>query len=816
MKKINFDFDWEFFPAKLDFFGWSPAGEPKKVNLPHDFTIETDTTPDCADGAATGYYKGGIGCYKKNFEVPEEWVGKNVVIQIDGSYMNTEISINGNVALLRPSGYSPYYFEIGEYLKFGEVNTVQIITDSSIEKNSRWYSGSGLYRHVDLLVGNRLHIEPWGIFVKTDSIIENDAVLSIETTVKNSNEISKSIKIVVSVFDKENNLVANGQSVGVVKAGKVETFTSRVVIENAKLWDLDSPNLYHVEAEVLEDGFVIDSYKAGFGIRTISVDPVHGFRLNFKPLKIKGGCIHHDNGILGAKAFDDAEYRKMKLHKDNGYNAIRCAHNPPSKGLLEACDRLGLLVMDEAFDMWNMGKNTHDYHLHFNEWWERDLEAMIMRDRNHPSIIMWSTGNEIPERTGISNGAMWSKKLADKVKSLDDTRFVTTGVCGVFPPFEEIEKIFAEKAKLLEEDRDPEVEGAVQDFMDNDYVKENFLSVTKEHCAPLDVVGYNYLEYMYEKTNREYPERVICGTESFPLAYASVWENVLKYPHVIGDFTWTSHDYIGEAGIGKAFYTDKQVKEMRMISHMSDFPWRTANCGDFDLCGFGRPQLEYRKIIWGSGETYIAVRNPENFGKFEELSNWGWPDVSHHWNWKGFEGKNISLDIYSKADEVEIFVNGISKERKQVNKDNGYRTRFTLSYEPGEIKAVSYISGQKKSDDVIKTTGEPVKIKLTSDRDVVTADGQSLVFVKVEYVDSEDIVVPTVCDEITATVTGEGVMEALGSANPKAHENYTSGKFTTFEGKALAVIRSNQNKGEITLSITSEKYGKEKIAIQSV
>ena len=816
MQKINFDFDWEFGMAKLDFFGWSMEGEVQKVNLPHDFTIKNNADKDCPNAESSGYFTGNTGCYKKSFEVPEEWNGGKAYLEIDGAYMNTEISVNGNSVSVRPNGYSPYNVEITDYLEYGKTNSFQIVTDNSSEKNSRWYSGSGIYRHVNILVGDKIYIAPWGVFAKTVNVIDKVATLMVEVTIENKKAKKQNVRVDINVNSEEETCVAFGDTTVTIPAFTSEKVRVKLFVKDANLWDIDNPYLYKIVSRIKKADKIIDSEEITFGIRTISMDAVHGFRLNSKEVKLKGGCVHHDNGLLGAAAFDDAEYRKMKLHKDNGYNAIRCAHNPPSKGLLDACDKLGLLVMNESFDTWRIGKCPHDYHLNFDEWWERDTTAMVMRDRNHPSIIMWSIGNEIPERSGISEGAIWSKRQADLVRSIDDSRFVISGVCGIFPPQEEIGKIFAAKAKELGENTEAQKEGAVQDFMDNDYVKENFLSVTEDYCAPLDVVGYNYLDFLYEKTGEVMPNRVICGTESFPLNIAQVWELVERFPYVIGDFTWTSFDYIGEAGIGKVFYSDEPVKEMRMISHMSEFPWRTANCADFDICGFGKPQLYYRRIVWGSGETYIAVRNPEIFGKFEELSSWGWPDVSHSWNWNEYEGKSVAVDIYSMAEEVELFINGISKGKKTVTKESGYRTRFETIYEKGEVKAISYIAGQKISDDCIKTVGAPKKIRVTPETSKINADGQSLCYVKIEIVDEKDNYIPNVEVEILAKVEGDGVLEGFGSGNPKTADNYASGICSTYEGRAIAIIRSGKNKGEVTLIISSEHFSEVKTNISTV
>jgi len=691
MKRESFDFDWMFGFGKPAFFGYEITKEMGLVDLPHDYTISSTPTEDSLNEQSTGYYNGGRGYYRKSIFVPSDIGDKITILAIDGAYANSEVSVNDNVVSLRPYGYSPYNVDLTEYLVKGKNNEIRIVTDNTIEQNSRWYTGSGLYRHVDILTGGPLHIKPWGIFATTEEITGGNALPNIETTLENMTACSKDVTIKVTLHGNEDTVLAWGTAKISMNRNSKESISVKLLVENAILWDTITPNLYNIVVELMVDGEVIDRDNVSFGIRTITANAKTGLLLNGKSIKLKGGCIHHDNGIIGSRANDTAEYRKVKLHKDNGYNALRCAHNPPSRGLLNACDKLGVLVIDEAFDMWNMAKNPHDYHMHFMSWWERDLEAVILRDRNHPCIIMWSIGNEIPERGGLSSGAKWSNTLAKKVRTLDESRFVTQGICGIGPQLIEMEEL----TQYFQNFKNDQKEGAntPQESMDENYVDEFLLPKTEGFCSPMDIVGYNYLERLYEKSHEVFPNRIICGTESFPTAMDTVWNYVEKLPYVIGDFTWTSFDYIGEAGIGQANYYDTDV-ENESKSFSSNFPWRLSNCSDFDICGFERPQLSYRRIVWGSKETFIAVRNPVNFGKSEVLNRWGWPDVENIWDYPEYENCDIEVDVYSAAEEVELFANEVSVGKKRLIKEDRFTAKFQLKYNSGTLKAVSYIDGK--------------------------------------------------------------------------------------------------------------------------
>lgn len=792
MLRTNFDSAWSV--SKVGRFANPQDNVPQLVDLPHDYSIGTDCSANNVTGSANGYYDGYAVSYVKYLDAPEEWSGQHIFLDIDGAYMNSEVYINGNTVAHRPYGYAPYQAELTDYIKFGEENEIKVIVNNSAVPNTRWYSGTGLYRHVDLLRCGDISIAPWGVYARTESVTDGDATVVVEVNVKNSTGRKQYPTVFVEICDESEVTVASGHFRVAVEPSSENKGFVRMLVENAKLWDIDCPELYKIKATVFDGDCEADTDEAIFGIRTISVDVKRGFRLNGKTIKLKGGCIHHDNGILGSAAFDDADYRRVKLHKDNGFNALRSAHNPPSRGLLEACDKLGMLFMDETFDMWNEGKNINDYHLYFAQWWEKDVDAMVLRDRNHPSVIMWSLGNEIPEHGGRSDGWLWSQKIAARIRMNDNTRFITSAVNNVEP-------YGKENLELMKKQGGFSFTGPVMQQFNHD----NFSDMTDGYTAPLDIVGYNYVDYLYDEQSERYKNRVMCGHESFPMSADLLWQEVLSRPNLIGDFTWTSFDYIGEAGIGKVDYVDGDEDSISPMSAFSSaYPWRLANDADFDICGFDKPQLHYRKIVWGSDETYIAVRNPEDFGKAEVVSQWGWPGVRHSWNWaEASVGKSVSLDVYSAADEVELIVNGKSIGRKPAGKDNRFTAKFITEYVPGTVAAVSYIDGKEISRDTVVTAGAPEKIILVPEKTVAAADGQSLNFVRVAVVDKDGKRVPGSCVKLCAVIDGDAVLQAFGSANPKATENYTSGEFTSFDGLALAIIRSGKTAGRVKLVIKS-------------
>lgn len=802
MNRQSMDREWEFDRVTNAHAQTDELQRKKVVHLPHDFTIETDTYPDSPGGAATGYYGGGIGFYTKLLNIPVDAVDQRVLIAFDGSYMNTTVVLNGHRVTGHHYGYTPFHADLTPYMKPGQPNRLTVTVNNDALPNSRWYSGSGLYRHVDMLTAPYLHISPWGIYAHTSHIVDGTAFVIVETTVENHTAKPAHVWVGIRMEKESGGEIAGSGRVRIyVPAGEKRTGRVTVLVDNAQLWDIDSPNLYKITAVLSNDQGHLDQDTVMFGIRTISVDVKNGFMLNGRTVKLKGGNVHHDNGILGAASYWDSEYRKMKHHKDNGFNAIRCAHNPPSRDMLDVCDRLGLLVINEAFDMWTMEKKTHDYSLYFKNNWKADMEALILRDRNHPSIIMWSTGNEVNERGGLSSGYQWAYELAAWVRELDPTRPVMNGLCTFYTGLED-----GDQVKYYEEQNPQDSAGFIN--FDTPFGQRIWGDYTEAFCSPLDVVGYNYLIHQYEACGADFPNRVICSTESIARDMDKYWEGVERYSYIIGDFAWTSYDYIGEAGLGKSIYADPdKADELRKKLHVSPYPWRLSYDADFDLCGFARPQLAYRRIVWGSQETYIASHYPENYGKTELLSGWGWSECDHTWSWDGYEGKPVRVDVYSAAEEVELFLNGISVGRQSAGVKNRFTARFELIYESGSLEAVGYSSsGERISSDIVTSAREPYGIRLIPERNELAANGQSLCYVVVEIIDREGNRVPNAEMPATAEVKGEGALVAFGTGRPQTTENYTSGQFTSFKGRLLAIIRAGYESGTSVLSVNVDGF----------
>jgi len=539
MTKKNFNSQWNF---KFN-------GKTETVDLPHDYSIgqKRDTKAFC--GTHGGFFPGGDGVYRKNFYAPDD--GRKVFLEFEGVYMNAAVSVNHSLVMFHPYGYTSFICDLTPYLHRGLDNLINVNVSNNAQPNSRWYTGSGIYRNVWLMTAGNIYIAPYGVFVSTPDLSTAD----IAVTLNNSSGSQEKIILRNTIFDKNGQNAGLSESEYIINPGE-NIFNCKINIPNAMQWSVDSPSLYTLKSEIICAGTVLDIAETVFGFRTISFDAANGFMLNGKKLNLKGGCVHHDCGLLGSASFNRAEERKVELLKQSGFNAVRCAHNPPSPAFLDACDKQGMLVINEAFDMWRREKTPYDYHLHFDDWWKRDMQSMIFRDRNHPGIILWSTGNEIEERDGRSDGYYWAKELADYVRSLDNTRPVTNALCGLWA-----ESIFT-----------PEQKKAAQE--------DEFAFFTTKFAEPLDVVGYNYLLGRYESDGIKFPNRIIYGSESFPIECFDNWEAVEKFSFVAGDFVWTALDYLGEAGLGRVHYDGKDPW------HCSGYPWHQAYCGDIDICGF--------------------------------------------------------------------------------------------------------------------------------------------------------------------------------------------------------------------------------------
>jgi beta-galactosidase len=776
--KTCFDKDWRFHLAEEPTTFWSSwvtrefdDQSWRRLDLPHDWSIELPRDPKSPGGSEGGFFVDGVGWYRKRFTVPESWGDKRVAITFDGVFKNAEIWVNDRYVDRHPYGYSSFTLDLTRYLEVGAENLVAVRVDNSAPKHSRWYSGSGIYRHVWLLVRDPVHVAEGGIFVTTPEVSAGSALVRLETTVVNESDAPKGVTVHWIVRGPEGEECGGGEVEAEIPAGASHAFMQELRLSEPSLWSPDHPSLHGLQVDVRVGDAVVDADSTAFGVRSIEFSATGGFLLNGEPLTMRGGCVHHDCGPLGAMSIDRAEERKVEVLKASGFNAVRCAHNPPAPAFLDACDRLGMLVIDEAFDNWRERSTPNDYHLVFDDWWQRDLDSMVLRDRTHPSIIMWSIGNEVTER-GLPWGAEMARRLAERVRLLDPTRPVTSAA-NSWPDWEQVDAFFAE----------------------------------------LDVCGYNYLVDRYEEDHRRHPERIIVGTETFASQAYEYWRAAERLPHVVGDFVWTALDYLGEAGIGGSWLEGDEEAPAE-DGWLPGWPWHQAFCGDIDICGWKRPPSYYRDLLWHSPDAlYIGVHAPVPEGRKVARLGWGWPDVEASWTWPGLEGRELQVDVYSACDEVELLLNGESVGRKAMTNEDRLIATFTTPYAAGELRAVGYRGGAKVAEHSLVTCGPAQSLRLTADRSPIYADPNDLAYITVEAVDAEDRPAPTADHVARFTVTGPGCLAALGSSNPRHTEAYRGDRHRLFRGRCLAIVRPGDQAGEIRLRAEADGLAAAEISI---
>lgn len=774
-RKQLFDYNWKFFlgdtpEAKTNDFndaGW------RKLDLPHDWSIEGKIHPKNATGGGGGYFPAGIGWYRKTFQVPDEWKVKKTAIYFEGVYMNSEVFINGKSLGVYPYGYSSFSYDLTPYLNFGKENVIAVRVDNSQQMNSRWYSGSGIYRHVWMIVADPVHVVHWGVDISTAEVSSKKATVLVKTKVKNETASAQNVIVKALFWNKDSKSAGNGQVQVELPAHSEKEITQTIQVSNPKLWTPETPNLYQAQIQVVKDKKVLDDTKIGFGIRSIKFTAEHGFQLNGKTVKINGGCVHHDNGCLGAAAFDRAEERKVELLKAGGFNAVRTSHNPPSEAFLDACDKLGLLVMDESFDCWKIGKNNNDYAKYFNQWWQRDLEAMVSRDLNHPSIIMWSIGNEIPER-GKPEAVKTAAMLIDALKKIDNTRPVTSAV--------------------VENGKD--------------------WTIMDSLMAVHDVAGYNYHLWNAPEDHKRVPSRIIVQTESYPKDAFKNWKLVQENNYVIGDFVWTAMDYLGESGIGRWYYSGDVPGE-----HWEHdfFPYHGAYCGDVDLIGWRKPISHYRSMLYNNNEKlYMAVREPAPEPLEIKETWWSvWP-TWESWTWPVFEGKTVQVEVYSKYPKVRLYLNNKLVGEQTTTREQQFMATFPIPYSPGLLKAVGVENDKEMESAILQTAGDGAKIKLTADRREILANGQDLSYITIEITDKDGVFQPNAANRLHFKIEGPGVIAGVDNADIKDFEQYVGNTRKAWHGRALVVIKSNHQAGEIKLSVTSDGLEGKNIVIKSM
>ena len=785
-----FDFGWQF----------THNGKTVNVDLPHDWDIfEGPRSGKGATGTGGGWFEGGKGEYRKTFKTPG---GEVVKLHFEGVYQKAEVYVNGQKAGQHHYGYTPFTVDITPFLKLknskieklkNELNEVVVKVDNSEQPNCRWYSGSGIYRHVWLETMPALHIAENGVFVTTPEVSADKAKVQVEVTVQNegltpnpsrggegSSYSINDVNVEVILRDMAGTAIHKlSQPLGELAKESETKSVFTFGINNPKLWSPESPYLYTAEVSLstpLSPARGGGGEAVKFGVRTFSFDAERGFVLNGQKVLINGACVHHDDGVLGARAFDDAEIRKVRQMKEAGFNLIRTSHNPTTRAFLDACDSIGMLVIDEAFDGWRTQKNPYDYSTVIDSCFRQDIHAMVLRDRNHPSIISWSIGNEVIERKDI-RVVYTARQMKKAIHEYDTTRPVTEALCAW--------------------DRDWEI--------------------YDPHAEVLDVVGYNYMIFKHASDHERDPKRVMWQTESYPRDAFRNWAVANDFPYVVGDIVWTGLDYLGESGIGRNYYKGEREGESWIEGGQPE--WHGAPCGDVDITGWRKPISHYREMLWKTrnmpmyewkdGQTsstpieddglYMAVKEPNGYHGEIHTTMWSvWP-TWESWTWPGWEGKAIEVEVYTKDPQVKLFLNDKLIDTKNISQDTEFKAVFTVPYEAGTLRAQT-CWGRIKT---LRTAGKPARLRLTPDRTVMTADGQSLTFVTVEVLDKNGIPVPDAAIDCEAVVKGAGNLLAFASADMKDTEPYTSPCVKTWKGRALLVVRSTQKKGSVSVSIKS-------------
>lgn len=772
---------WQFFLGDVP-NGQEPGLDDSQwrvLDLPHDWSIEGKFSKDNPATPGGGALPGGIGWYRKTFAIPESDTNKLVFIDFDGVYRNSEVWINGHYLGKRPYGYISFRYELTPFLKYGtENNVLAVKVDNSQQPNSRWYSGSGIYRNVWLVTTEKVSVDHWGTFVTTPEVAEQSAKVSIQTKVRNASQQDQPIALKTVVFDKDGKKVTAVQSESVAPKDSIGEIIQNLTIKNPALWSLQNPQLYKAVTAIECNGRVCDNYETAFGIRAFAFDVDKGFFLNGKSIKIKGVCNHHDLGCLGAAVNRRALQRQLEIMREMGVNSIRTSHNPPAPELLELCDEMGFLVMDEAFDMWKKKKTEYDYALNWDEWHQRDLEDLILRDRNHPSVFIWSIGNEVLEQWDKqdSSGAVIAKELANIVKRLDPTRPITAA-CN---------------------DQDPL----------NPVIKS----------GELDLIGYNYAQNKFPDFPKTYPGKKFIATETtsslatrghydMPSDSIRRWPERWDKPFDKGnpDNTCSSYDNCSAPWGSTHEETWKVVKKHDFLSGI--YIWT-----GFDYLGEPTPYW------WPSRSSYFGIVDLAGFPKdayYMYQSEWTDKPVLHVFPpWNRQEGGMVDVWAYTNCEEVELFLNGQSLGTKKKVGDD-LHVMWRLSFTPGTLKAIGRTAGKEILIREVKTADAPAKIVLEADRNMIAANGEDLSFVTVKVLDERGTLVPHADNLIHFEISGEGQIAGVDNGLQTSDEPFKANYRKAFNGLCLAVIQSTAKAGRITLQATSEGLQEAAIVINS-
>lgn len=795
MKRLAFSQGWTC--RHLD-----APGPGAAVTIPHDAMLAEPRSELAASGINGAWFNGHDYLYEKHFTPGSELADKKLVLEFEGVYRKAEVSVNGQKLAFRPYGYTNFYVDVSDHLKIGQDNLIQVIARNADQPNSRWYSGAGIYRPVNLWVGESAHILMNGVRVRTLSTNPAKVEISVKTSGRG--------RVYVDIMDGE----------GVIASREQETdgqISMNMALPEAKLWSPDTPNLYTCRVRYGQDEETVT-----FGVRSLTWGK-DGILINGKRVILRGACIHHDNGVLGAACWYDAVERKIRLLKENGYNAVRSAHNPCSKALLDVCDKLGVLVMDEYIDHWYIHKTEYDYVNYFAEWWKQDMLDMVEKDYNHPSVILYSTGNEVSE-TAQARGIALTKEMTDYLHELDGTRPVTCGV-NIFFNFlssvgfgvysDDKAKKEAERAeKARASGKQAKKASAVgSEFFNNlagllgdEFIKRGATLPfcdwkTRDAFANMDIAGYNYGIYRYGHDLKKYPERLILGSETFCKDAYRFWEQAKTEPRLVGDFVWAGMDYLGEVGIGSWEYVDYAPR-------FDNGPgWISAGSGRIDLTGKPLGEALYTRVAFEQ-ETgpRIAVCPVNHTQDTHSPSAWKMSNAMESWNWEGCDGKPANVEVYARAASVALFVNDVQVGRKELKND--CIAKFRCEYRWGKIEAVSYDeTGREIGRNCLRSAGPETCLRADPEQPTVKLGG--LAFIRLKYTDGAGIPKPLCRGKVKVEVTG-GKLLGLGSACPYYDPamSYLDAVTDTYYGEALAVIQGG-DRGTVTVKITDGKHAGE-------
>jgi len=771
-KNYLFNDDWLFHKGDITNGenGGAASESWRSVQLPHDWAIEGPFSDEWA--SATAYLPGGIGWYKKSFTAPVNWQGKKIFVCFDGVYKNSEVWINGHYLGKRPNGFVPFEYELTPYLNFnGKKNLITVKADHSEFADSRWYTGSGIYRDVRLVIKNPVYIQPFDIAFSTPKVSSGSASIQVDAAITNSTAVVSAISLKMLFTDAKGKVAAQDEQKLSAKPG-INTVRFQKSISGPLLWSIDVPHLYRLKLQIISGGKVTDEESLPVGIRSIHFDKDNGFFLNGENLKMKGVCIHDDAGAFGVAVPPEVWVRRLKILKEAGVNSLRLSHNPHAGYLYDLCDQMGFLVMDEAFDEWEIGKNKwvkgwnvgtpskNGYHEYFKEWAHRDLEAMIKRDRNHPSVILWSIGNEIdypndpyshpvldsgknPQIYGrgysaknppASDLTVVAKDLVKTVKMIDTTRPVTAALAGV---------VMSNKVGYPE---------------------------------ALDIVGYNYEEYRYADDHKLYPNRIIYGSENGMARQA--WDAVDTNKYISGQFLWTGIDYLGEAG---------------------RWPQRSNGAGIIDLAGFKKPEYYYRQSLWASkAMVYLGVKE---ITKQEDGGIWSHRNVQSIWNWPG--KSKLRVECFTNCPEAELFLNGRSLGKLLRDTSKGQVPAWIVDYQPGELSVKGYKDGKTAATYFIKTFGNAAQIGAKPDKTIFSRSDKSLCQVELQIADKDGNPVYVAGNDISVNISGDAKLLGLESGSTASHESYQANHRQALHGRLIANIQPGRKAGKITVSFNS-------------